>query len=950
MRKVLVMALISVFSLLPLLNARAASGDVWISPPDEVFGPATFFDLAVHVDTGGQKLGAFTIELSFDPELVRVDTSKGDNGVDKGSNAGSYSMVVNGENLPGGPLVFGGIAASGQAVGSDAQIAVVHMQTQSVFSSMTNINLEVINLSNELGADIAVGQVTGTVINPYTDVCSSLCYRDCGNCPQTDATPSGSLDFTDAKTLSGWAYDENKGSNPVTVHIYLDGNFLGQAIANVPRNDLVDSLGSPNHGFSYQLPGALSAGVHSVRVYALNDGNDIHPELMNSPRTFTINAVDNTPPTGALVIDDGGNQTSSQNVVLTIRAEDPAGLDSMKIYNTLDFGGATIFPFSSQMGWNLSTGDGQKTVYLWLKDKLGNWTGAETPISDTINLVTVYPSISAISVSEITQTSARVNWQATDADYCEVLYGLGGNYTQEVSGALAGTAYSAQLSSLSPATAYDYYIRCSNPNSNSSHSQVLSFTTAAAPQADTTAPAIVSDLKAEANGPNSFILSWTAPGDDATSGLASQFDIRYSRTEITPANWDYATHLTDEPAPEAAFVKQRLAVVGLEANTNYYFAMKTADEVPNWSPLSNMIRAKTAHAANSDRIPPGKAKKLTAYPVDTQVLLTWENPTDADFTKSILLRSKKPFATSQTSESLLSIDEAVFQTAAVSGTVTPSGSEGQVSPAEAINTEYEIVYEGNKEYHIDRNLANQTTYYYALISMDAVPNFSAPEFVSATPENLKQVIQVMKQEIVRLQTEYKNLSKLNSKLVDSISYEEAKAIFNYGQYVNLSEEGKTLYDALIAREKLRLSNNMKYALAYFIEYGTPTTEALGKGERAGVLNSFFSAYGKLPRNTSDYQDVIKIANGRWPRQTIRNKEALAEEAFQKIYRRLSDGQTNEHDQAAITIMAYGLRPAVRDLQAESNAIATFRSVYKHDPRTASEWDLVRAIAYSGATR
>jgi hypothetical protein len=59
---------------------------------------------------------------------------------------------------------------------------------------------------------------------------------------------------------------------------------------------------------------------------------------------------------------------------------------------------------------------------------------------------------------------------------------------------------------------------------------------------------------------------------------------------------------------------------------------------------------------------------------------------------------------------------------------------------------------------------------------------------------------------------------------------------------------------------------------------------------------------------------------------------------------------NANDNAAVTIMAYGLRPAGRNLNSEKAAILSFKYIYKKNPITAEEWDVVRAIAYSGAKR
>ena len=105
---------------------------------------------------------------------------------------------------------------------------------------------------------------------------------------------------------------------------------------------------------------------------------------------------------------------------------------------------------------------------------------------------------------------------------------------------------------------------------------------------DTTAPAAVTDLAADNATKNSIDLTWTAPGDDDTSGTAAQYDIRYSTSTITDGNWGSATAASGEPNPAAAGAQQTFTVTGLAGGTEYYFAMKTGDEVPNWSALSNV--------------------------------------------------------------------------------------------------------------------------------------------------------------------------------------------------------------------------------------------------------------------------------------------------------------------------------------------------------------------------
>ena len=140
-----------------------------------------------------------------------------------------------------------------------------------------------------------------------------------------------------------------------------------------------------------------------------------------------------------------------------------------------------------------------------------------------------------------------------------------------------------------------------------------------------------------------------------------------------------------------------------------------------------------------------------------------------------------------------------------------------------------------------------------------------------------------------------------------------------------------------------------YAITNFIVYGTPTTEILGAGERAGVLNSYKSAFGKLPATEEEWQDAIKIANGRWPSERSETAEANAKIEFEKVYLR-EPNMENPNDNAAVTIIAYGLRPDVRNLDSEKAGILTFKHIYGYNPASATDWDIVRAIAYSGAVR
>ncbi|MBL7022099.1 carboxypeptidase regulatory-like domain-containing protein [Patescibacteria group bacterium] len=142
---------------------------------------------------------------------------------------------------------------------------------------------------------------------------------------------------------------------------------------------------------------------------------------------------------------------------------------------------------------------------------------------------------------------------------------------------------------------------------------------------------------------------------------------------------------------------------------------------------------------------------------------------------------------------------------------------------------------------------------------------------------------------------------------------------------------------------------LKAKINNFVAYGTTATQRLGAGERAGVVNSYEAAFGKLPKTEEEWNDVVKISNGRWPGAANAEREAWASKVFKQVYLRTPD-RTNPADDAAVVITAYGLRPVDRNLDSEKAAINSFKAIFGYHPSDAEDWDTVRAISYSGAER
>ncbi|SFA82425.1 Fibronectin type III domain-containing protein [Cohnella sp. OV330] len=141
---------------------------------------------------------------------------------------------------------------------------------------------------------------------------------------------------------------------------------------------------------------------------------------------------------------------------------------------------------------------------------------------------------------------------------------------------------------------------------------------------DATAPGTIANLSASGTTWKSTNLSWTAPGDDSTTGTAAFYDIRYYTSSISENNWNDAVQLTNEPAPAIAGTTQTLAVTGLPAGTALFFAIRTFDEASNASALSNVVPVTTA--ANDPTPPAAIADLQAVHPGARSVQLTWTAP------------------------------------------------------------------------------------------------------------------------------------------------------------------------------------------------------------------------------------------------------------------------------------------------------------------------------------
>ena len=214
---------------------------------------------------------------------------------------------------------------------------------------------------------------------------------------------------------------------------------------------------------------------------------------------------------------------------------------------------------------------------------------------------------------------------------------------------------------------------------------------------DGTAPSSISTLAIIATTESTETLRWTAVGDDGLIGQATTYDVRYSTSPITAANWASATQVAGEPAPKAAGETETFTVTGLHGAILYYLAVKVADEAQNWSGLSNVVAETTP--PDPDNTPPSNVTNLSVSSTTVSTArLTWTSVGD-DGNAGTANRYDLRYA-------LAPIDAANWASATqVSGETAPKAP-------------------GQSESFTVTGLAGGTRYYFALKVGDEVPNWS----------------------------------------------------------------------------------------------------------------------------------------------------------------------------------------------------------------------------------
>ncbi|HWR59460.1 MAG TPA: Ig-like domain-containing protein, partial [Thermodesulfovibrionales bacterium] len=188
--------------------------------------------------------------------------------------------------------------------------------------------------------------------------------------------------------------DVGSPKHQTTTKVFVSGGTLFTLSATDNMSGTAKTEYSIDGGqlISYAPFRITAEGPHDILFRSVDNASNIEPDNM-----FKI-IVDNTPPTGTLSINDNAEYSRTSSVTLAITASDGTGSGVAKMCISNTDSCSAWEDYAGTKAWTLSPEDGTKTVFLWLKDNLGN--ADLSPCSASITLDTLPPALTVSTLSE----------------------------------------------------------------------------------------------------------------------------------------------------------------------------------------------------------------------------------------------------------------------------------------------------------------------------------------------------------------------------------------------------------------------------------------------------------------------------------------------------------------------------------------------------------------------
>lgn len=132
-----------------------------------------------------------------------------------------------------------------------------------------------------------------------------------------------------------------------------------------------------------------------------------------------------------------------------------------------------------------------------------------------------------------------------------------------------------------------------------------------------------------AQGADSLVVSWTAPGDDGDVGQAAAYELRIATSPMTAASFGSGLVVPGTPDPATAGSRESFVVRGLTRGASYWLGIRTMDDAGNWSAVSNIVSFSLAPDAAPPAAPAGVSTQVLTGGTPS-VRVAWAANAEAD--------------------------------------------------------------------------------------------------------------------------------------------------------------------------------------------------------------------------------------------------------------------------------------------------------------------------------
>ena len=339
-----------------------------------------------------------------------------------------------------------------------------------------------------------------------------------------------------------------------------------------------------NYGSSASISASLTIGgtaaltglTPSTTYYYCIHAHDAANNASQSCNSFTTAAAADT---AAPVISGVANISLLSNTAEIVWTTDELAVSHVRYGTSESLGTATLPATALLAHAAVVTGLTHDTTYHYCIDATDVANNTSTSCGHTFTTASLSlpssgdtnpPTVSIVSVSPITSSTATITWSTNEVADAQVEYGLTADYGSiTVLDTNLALTHSVALTSLTPNTLYHYRVRSSDELGNVAVTSDETFTaaplsgsrggTASVSGSGGSSSVAVSTIESSSITTTSVTITWT-------TDLLSDSQVEYGTSEL----FGSAT-----PLNSALTTSHSVSISGLSANTNYIFRVKS---------------------------------------------------------------------------------------------------------------------------------------------------------------------------------------------------------------------------------------------------------------------------------------------------------------------------------------------------------------------------------------